>query len=145
MSKPSAFTYPVPGLFVTYISPGAGSHILWLGEVRRSFPYFVNLSCALVGLVLVPLMCFCFVGLPFLTSASWPLFPVSLPLFFPLPPTLLESWARGRAFVLQHTFLHSWSESMTLVVYLLHGTTFLSDLTVLMHPRFPGMHIAIYS
>ena len=26
---------------------GAGGHILWLGEFRRSSPCFVNLSCAL--------------------------------------------------------------------------------------------------
>ena len=88
-----------------------------------SSPCFVNLSCAQVGLVLVPQMCFCFVGLPFFPSASWPLSFLSLfPLFFLfLRPCLIHArmpdW--GRAFVHGHTFLHSWSGPMTLVVGLL--------------------------
>ena len=52
-------------------------------------------------------------------------FPVSLPLFFLfLRPCLIHArmpdW--GRAFVHGHTFLHSWSGPMTLVVGLLHGS-----------------------
>ena len=43
----------------------------WLGEVMCSSSCFVNLSCAYLGLVLVPPICFCFVGLPFFPSASW--------------------------------------------------------------------------
>ena len=35
----------------------------------------------------------------------------------------------SRAFVHGHTFLHSWSGPMKLVVYLLQGATFLSNLT----------------
>ena len=35
----------------------------------------------------------------------------------------------SRAFVHGHTFLHSWSGPMKLVICLLHGTTFLSNLT----------------
>ena len=44
---------------------GQGGHILWGGEAKRSSPYFVNLSCAYVGLVLVSQIGFCFVRLPF--------------------------------------------------------------------------------
>ena len=36
---------------------------------------------------------------------------------------------KSRTFVHGHTFLHSWSETMTLEVALLHGATFLSNLT----------------
>ena len=43
------------------------------------YSYFVNLSCASLGLVLIPPMCLSFVGLPFFPLASWPL---SFPLFF---------------------------------------------------------------
>ena len=35
----------------------------------------------------------------------------------------------SRAFVHGHTFLHSWSGQMKLLVCLLHGATFLSNLT----------------
>ena len=44
----------------------------------RSSPCFVNLSCALVGDVLVPHSFFLFVGLPLISSASWPLSSLSL-------------------------------------------------------------------
>ena len=74
----------------------SGGHILLLGLVQRSSPCFVNLSCAEVGLV-----------------------PVSLPLFYLFfRPCLIHArmsdW--NRAFVHGHTFLHSWSGPMTLVV-----------------------------
>ena len=39
----------------------------------------------------------------------------------------------GRAYVHGHTFLHSWSGPMTLVVGLLHGATFLSNLKAHLH------------
>ena len=42
----------------------------------------------------------------------------------------------GRAFVHGHTFLHSWSGLMTLVVGLLHGATFLSNLTFVLFVSF---------
>ena len=91
-------------------SKRAWGHILWLGEVRRSSHSFVNLSCALVGLVLVPLIGFCFVGVAFFPSASWPLSFLSLFFLF-LQPCLIHArlpdW--GGAFVHWHTFLHSWS------------------------------------
>ena len=54
-----------------------GSHSV-ARSYRRSSPCFVNLSCAQAGLVFVPPMCFCFVGLPFFSSASWPLSFLSL-------------------------------------------------------------------
>ena len=38
----------------------------------------------------------------------------------------------GWAFVHGHTFLHSWSGPMTLVVGLLHGATFLSNLPIVL-------------
>ena len=60
-------------------------HILWLGEVRLSSPCFVNLNCAQVGLFLVPHIGFCFVGLPFFPSASWPLSFLSLFFLFLRP------------------------------------------------------------
>ena len=73
-------------------------------------PALFYLSCAWVGLVLVPQMCFCFVLLAFFPSASWPLSFLSLFFLF-LRPCLIHArmpdW--GRAFVHGHTFLHSWN------------------------------------
>ena len=43
---------------------------------------------------------------------------------------------RGRAFVHGHTFLHSWSGPMTLVVGLLRGATFLSNLPLVLFAYF---------
>ena len=84
-------------------------------------------------------MCFvCWAAfLPISLLAS--VFPVSLPLFFLfLRPCLIHArmpgW--GRAFVHGHTFLHSWSGPMTLVVGLLHGATILSNLRALSDERF---------
>ena len=45
---------------------------------------------------------------------------------------------RIRAFVHGHTFLHSWSGPMTLVVGLLHGAAFLSDLPLVLFVSFIG-------
>ena len=117
-------------LFLIMIAMWKSCNILWLGEVQRSSPFFVILSCPLVGLVLVPQVGFCFVGLPFFPSASWPLSFLSL---F-LRPCLIHAWMPdwGRAFVHGHTFLHSWSGPMTLVVGLLLGATFLSNLTLVL-------------
>ena len=42
----------------------------------------------------------------------------------------------GRAFVHGHTFLHSWSGMMTVVIGLLHGATFLSGLTLVLFVSF---------
>ena len=72
-------------------------------------------------------MCFCFVGLPFFPSASWPLSFLSLFLF--LRPCLIHArmpdW--GRAFVHGHTFLHSWTHFLAFMDTLscIHGHTFL--------------------
>ena len=123
------------------IDTGAGGHILWLGEVwRPPPPSLLTSACAFVGLVLVPQMCFCFVGLPFFPSASWPLSFLSS--LFRLLPTLLDSCANaweGKGFwpfVHGHTFLHSWSGLMTVVVGLLHGATFLSNLSLVLFVSF---------
>ena len=71
-------------------------------------------------------------------SASWPLSSLSLFLF--LRPCLIHArmadW--GRAFVLGHTFLQSWSGPMTLVVGLLDGATFLSSFTLIFFVSFIG-------
>ena len=66
-------------------------------------------------------------------------FPVSLPLFFLfLRPCLIHArmpnW--GRAFVHGHTFLHSWSGPMIMIVGLLHRATFLSNLTLVFFVSF---------
>ena len=56
-------------------------------------PALLTWAVAIISLVLVPQMCFCFVGLPLFPSASWPLsFPLS---FSSLPPTLLDSCANA--------------------------------------------------
>ena len=93
----------------------------------------VHLSCALAGLVLVPQIRFLFIylfifffggGGAAFPSASWPLSFLSLFFLF-LRPCLIHARMPeiGRAFVHGHTFLHSWSGPMTLVVSLLHGAT----------------------
>ena len=115
-------------------------HELSLRTNNRSSPTLLTLTVPLkVGLVLVPPMYFCFVGLPFFPSASWPL--SFLPLFFLfLRPCLIHAripdW--GRAFVHGHTFLHSWSGPMTVVIGLLHGATILSNLPLLLFESFIG-------
>ena len=68
-------------------------------------------------------------------------FPVSLPLFFLfLRPCLIHARLPegGRAFVHGHTFLHSWSGPMTVVIGLLHGATFLSNLPLVLFVSFIG-------
>ena len=138
----------------------AWGHILWLGEVQRSSPCFVNLSCPgrpCFGSSDV----FYFVGLPFCPSASWPLSFLSLFFLFLRPcliharmpdwgrafvhgHTFLHSWTHFLAFmdtlscIHGHTFLHSWSGPMTLVVGLLHGATFLSNLPLVLFMSFIG-------
>ena len=41
-------TFPDSSYTIIWLNlwEGAGGHILWLGEVQRSSPCFVNLSCA---------------------------------------------------------------------------------------------------
>ena len=78
-----------------------------------------------------------FLSISLLTSV----FPVSLPLFFLflrycLIHVRMPDW--GRAFVHRHTFLHSWSGPMTLVIGLLHGATFLSNLPLVLFMSFIG-------
>ena len=117
---------------------GAGGHILWLGEVRRSSPSFVNMSCAdRPCFSSSDMFFFCwtaFLSLSVLASVSLPLF------FLFLLPCLIHAqmpdW--GRAFVHEHTFLHSWRWPTTFVVGLLHGTTFLSNLTLVLFVYFIG-------
>ena len=68
-------------------------------------------------------------------------FPVSLPLFLLFLRLCLihaRMLHRGRAFVHGHTFLHSWSGPMTLIVRLLHGATFLSNLILVLIVSFIG-------
>ena len=88
-------------------------------------------------------MCFCFVGLPFFPSASWPLSFLSLFLSFSSSSDLawfMRECLTGVGLLCMdtlscihgHTFLHSWSGPMTLVVCLLHGTTLLSNLPVVL-------------
>ena len=77
---------------------------------------------------------FCWAAFLFISLLA-SVFPVSLPLFFLfLRPCLIHAqipdW--GRAFVHGHTFLHSWSWPMTLVVGLLHGAAFLSNLPLVL-------------
>ena len=106
-------------MYHLFVTGGRGSHSVAKGS-------FVNLSCAWVGLVLVPQMCFCFVGLPFFPSACWPL---SFPSLFHRPCLIHAQMPdNSRAFVHGHTFLHPWSGPMTLEVGLLHGVTFLFNL-----------------
>ena len=78
-----------------------------------------------IGLVLVhyaDVFFFFFVGLHFFTSASWPMsfLSLSLSLFSSSSPDLAwfmrEYLKSSRTFVHGHTFLHSWSLPMTLVV-----------------------------
>ena len=92
-------------------------------ELHRLFS-FANLACAWLGVVLVPQVGFLFVGLHFFLSASCPLLFLS---FFLWPclihARMLEKW---RAFVHGHTFLHSWSGPLTLVVGLLQGCRYIS-------------------
>ena len=79
-------------------------------------------------------MCFCFVGLPFFPSASWPLSFLSLFFLF-LRPCLIHARMPeiGVGLLCMDTLLlHSWSGSMTVVVGLLHGATFLSGLPLLL-------------
>ena len=61
--------------------------------------------------------------------------PHSFPRLFLFPrPCMIHALMRGRsrAFVHGHTFLHSWSGLMTLVVGLLHRATFLSNLNLVL-------------
>ena len=73
---------------------GAGK---WLGEVGLSSQALLTWA-EKIGLVIVPQISVCFVGLPFFTSANWRMPEMS------------------RAFVHGHTLLHSWSGPMKLVV-----------------------------
>ena len=81
--------------------------------------------------------CFAFLSISLLASV----FPVSLPFLFLflrlcLIHARMPDW--GRAFVHGHTFLHSWSGPMTLVVGLLHGATCLSSLPLVLFVSFIG-------
>ena len=65
------------------IHMGAGGHLLWLGEVKRSPPTLFTSACVKVGRPCFSSSdVFCFVGLPFFPSASWPLSFLSLFLSF---------------------------------------------------------------
>ena len=121
-----------------YVSIGQLAMCLGWGKLGVPSPALLTYLC-LVGLVLVRQIFFCFVGLPFFPSASWPLSFLSLFFLF-LRPCLIHArmpdW--GRAFVHGHTFLHSWSGPMTLAVGLLHGAAFLSNLPLVLFVSFIG-------
>ena len=107
-------------IYIDSSSRSRGSLIPWLTEVRHSSSKFVNLiSCAKVCLVSFPEIDFCITGLHFFPSASWPLSSLFL------RPCLIHARMpeRSRAFVHGHTFLHSWSGPMKLVVDLLREAT----------------------
>ena len=132
---------PLKGFYLPI--SGAGGHLLWLGEVRRSPPSLLTLACAWVGRPCfsssdVFLFCWAaFLSISLLASV----FPVSLPLFFLFfRPCLIHARLPegGRAFVHGHTFLHSWSGPMTVVIGLLHGATFLSNLPLVLFVSFIG-------
>ena len=105
---------------------GGGSYILWLGKLGVPPPTLLTLAMPRQALFYkVPPVCFCFVGLSFFPSASWPLSSLSLFLWM------------SRAFVHGHTFLHSWSgRQRHFVIGLLHGAAFLSDPTLLHYVSF---------
>ena len=121
-----------------------GRGVIFCGWGKLSVPPPDLLTWAVpVGLVLVPQIGFCFVGLglPFFyisfmsflsyltlfSSSSSSLF-----LFLQLCSIHAQMPDWGRAFVHGHTFLHSWSGLMTLVVGLLHGAIFLSNLPLVL-------------
>ena len=111
----------------------AGGHIPWLGEVKAFLPSFVNLSCTqFTGRPCFSLSDIFFVQLACLSCHQPPGICLSYLLFLFLRPCLIHARmsGRSRAIVHGHTFFHSWSEPMTLVVGLLRGTTFLSNLTL---------------
>ena len=89
------------------MNQGAGK---WPWEVRF-FSLALLTRAVEIGLVLVPQLSVCFVGLTFFPSTYWRMPKIS------------------RAFVHGNTFLHSWSGLIKLVICLLHGATFLSNLT----------------
>ena len=112
---------------------------MWLGELKRSWRF-------------LPLLCYlsCVYSRPCFSSSDkfFVLFslrtPVSLFFLF-LWPCMIHARMpeRGRAFVHGHTFLHSWSGPMTLVVNLLHGATFLCNLTHVLFVPFIGPYLVV--
>ena len=110
--------------------------------LTRLFSFMRNSICAQVGLVLVPQMCFCFVGLPFFPSASWPLSFLSLFLSFSSSSDLawfMRECLTGAGLLCMdtlscihgHTFLHSWTHFLACMDTLscMHGHTFLHSWT----------------
>ena len=125
---------------------------VWHGEVRRSSTALLPQLCLGRPFFIYSNRIF-LLGRLFFSLPSWPLSFLSLFLsfssssLFPLPlfflfllPCLIHArmpdW--GRAFVHGHTFLHSWSGPMTLVVGLLQGATFLSNLPLVLFVSFIG-------
>ena len=82
---------PKPLMCDLHEHSGAGGHILWLGEVRRSSPYFVTLSLCLGRPCFSSSDVFLFCWAAILSISL--LASVSL---FPLLPTLLDSCANAR-------------------------------------------------
>ena len=99
---------------------------------KRSSPCFVNLS-----LFVRKIFFFFWGGGSSILSIS--LCPSCLFFLF-LRPCLIHARMPDlvRVFVHGHTFLHSWSGPMTLVVSLLHGATFLSNFTLDLFVSFIG-------
>ena len=98
-----------------------------------SSPSFVNLTCAEVGLVLVPQIGFVLLGcLSFHQPPGLCLSCLSFSLF-PLPSTLFDSCANAsEEFLCMDTLSCLRSVPMKLVVGLLHGSTFLSNLPLVL-------------
>ena len=128
------------------------SMLMFLSSHREALFYFILIvllwlqKAVQVDFLLVPRIDFCFVGLPFFPSASWPLSFLSLFFFF-FQPGLIHARMpeRSRDFVHGHTFLHSWSGPMTLVVGLLHGATLLSNLPLVLFVSFIGPRYGVAS
>ena len=104
--------------------------------------FFVHLSLCLGRPCFSSSDVFLFCWAAFLSiSLMASVFPVSLPLFFLFfRPCLIHARMPegGRVFVHGHTFLHSWSGPMTVVIGLLHGATFLSNLPLVLFVSFIG-------
>ena len=124
-----------------------------LGNSLFALPLLARGGSAFLPQLCIPKLClgrpcfsssdkFLFCWTASFSSNSWPLSFLSLFLsfFLFLRPCLIHARMpdSGRAFVHGHTFLHSWSGPMTLVVGLLHGATFLSNFPLVLFGSFIG-------
>ena len=120
------FNYPL------FTIGGKGSHSV--RGVKRSSSCIVNPELCLGRLCFSSSDVFLFCWAAFLSISLLPLSFISI-VFLLFRPCLIHARMpdRGRAFVHGHTFLHSWSGLVTLVVGLLHGATFLSNLPLVFY------------